>query len=164
MSIIELKNVNQEYGLENHIFKATNNVNFTIEEGEFVVILGLSGVGKSRFLNLIGGLDSVTSGEIIVTGEHVELYDDNQLTSFSAKNVGFIFQFYNSIPNLTTLENIELMEDIMDININGLEVLGSVELKITPITSPHSYQVENNNEYKSQEQLQNCPPYFYVRN
>ena len=105
-----------------------NNVNFTIDEGEFVVILGPSGAGKSTLLNLLGGLDSVTSGEIIVNGEHVESFDDNQLTSYRARNVGFIFQFYNLIPNLTTLENVELMKDIVDVDINGLEVLESVGL------------------------------------
>lgn len=128
-TIIEFKNVNKEYKSGNHILKAMDNVNFTIEEGEFVVILGPSGAGKSTLLNLLGGLDSVTSGEIIVNGEHVELFDDNQLTNYRAKNVGFIFQFYNLIPNLTTLENIELMKDIVDVNINGLEVLKSVGLE-----------------------------------
>ena len=127
-TIIEFKNVNKEYKSGTHILKAMDNVNFTIEEGEFVVILGPSGAGKSTLLNLLGGLDSVTSGEIIVNGEHVELYDDNQLTSYRARNVGFIFQFYNLIPNLTTLENIELMKDIVDVDINGLEVLESVGL------------------------------------
>ena len=106
-----------------------DNVNFTIDEGEFVVILGPSGAGKSTLLNLLGGLDTVTSGEIIVNDSHVEKFSDNQLTSYRAKNVGFIFQFYNLIPNLTTLENVELMKDIVDVKINGLAVLDSVGLK-----------------------------------
>ena len=127
-TIIEFKNVNKEYKSGDHILKAMDNVNFTIDEGEFVVILGPSGAGKSTLLNLLGGLDSVTSGEIIVNGEHVESFDDNQLTSYRARNVGFIFQFYNLIPNLTTLENVELMKDIVDVDINGLEVLESVGL------------------------------------
>ena len=127
-TIIEFKNVNKEYKSGNHILKAMDDVNFTIDEGEFVVILGPSGAGKSTLLNLLGGLDSVTSGEIIVNGEHVESFDDNQLTSYRARNVGFIFQFYNLIPNLTTLENVELMKDIVDVDINGLEVLESVGL------------------------------------
>lgn len=128
-TIIEFKNVNKEYKSGSHILKAMDNVNFTIEEGEFVVILGPSGAGKSTLLNLLGGLDSVTSGEIIVNGEHIESFDDNQLTTYRAKNVGFIFQFYNLIPNLTALENIELMKDIVDVDINGLEVLESVGLR-----------------------------------
>lgn len=128
-TIIEFKNVNKEYKSGDHILKAMDNVNFTIDEGEFVVILGPSGAGKSTLLNLLGGLDSVTSGRIIVNGQNVENFNDNQLTEYRAKNVGFIFQFYNLIPNLTSLENVELMKDIVDVDINGLEVLDSVGLK-----------------------------------
>ncbi|MBQ6100084.1 MAG: ABC transporter ATP-binding protein [Methanobrevibacter sp.] len=128
-TIIEFKNVNKEYRSGDHILKAMDNVNFTIEEGEFVVILGPSGAGKSTLLNLLGGLDSVTSGQIIVKGQNVESFNDNQLTEYRAKNVGFIFQFYNLIPNLTSLENVELMKDIVDVNIDGLSVLDSVGLK-----------------------------------
>ena len=128
-TIIEFKNVNKEYKSGDHILKAMDNVNFTINEGEFVVILGPSGAGKSTLLNLVGGLDSVTSGQIIVKGQNVESFNDNQLTEYRAKNVGFIFQFYNLIPNLTSVENVELMKDIVDVDIDGLSVLESVGLK-----------------------------------
>lgn len=128
-TIIEFKNVNKEYKSGDHILKAMDDVNFTIDEGEFVVILGPSGAGKSTLLNLLGGLDSVTSGQIIVNGNHVESFNDNQLTEYRASNVGFIFQFYNLIPNLTAIENIELMKDIVDVNIDGLSVFDSVGLK-----------------------------------
>lgn len=128
-TIIEFKNVDKVYKSGDHILKAMDSVNFTIDEGEFVVILGPSGAGKSTLLNLLGGLDTVTSGEIIVNGNHVEEFSDNQLTSYRAKNVGFIFQFYNLIPNLTALENVELMKDIVDVDIDGLAVLDSVGLK-----------------------------------
>jgi len=128
-TIIEFKNVNKEYKSGDHILKAMDNVNFTIDEGEFVVILGPSGAGKSTLLNLLGGLDSVTAGQIIINGNHVESFNDNQLTEYRARNVGFIFQFYNLIPNLTAIENVELMKDIVDVNIDGLSVLDSVGLK-----------------------------------
>ena len=128
-SIIEFKDVVKEYKSGDHILRAMDNVNFTIDEGEFVVILGPSGAGKSTLLNLLGGLDSTTSGQIIVNGEHVENFNDNELTKYRAKNVGFIFQFYNLIPNLTALENVELMKDIVDVNIDGEAVLDSVGLK-----------------------------------
>ena len=128
-TIIEFKNVVKEYKTGDHILKAMDNVNFTIDEGEFVVILGPSGAGKSTLLNLLGGLDSVTTGQIIVNGQNVESFNDNQLTEYRAKNVGFIFQFYNLIPNLTSLENVELMKDIVDVDIDGLAVLDSVGLK-----------------------------------
>ncbi|MBQ2665279.1 ABC transporter ATP-binding protein [Methanobrevibacter sp.] len=128
-TIIEFKNVNKEYKSGDHILKAMDNVNFTIDSGEFVVILGPSGAGKSTLLNLLGGLDFVTSGQIIVNNNHVESFSDNQLTEYRARNVGFIFQFYNLIPNLTAQENIELMKDIVDVDIDGLSVLDSVGLK-----------------------------------
>ena len=128
-TIIEFKNVNKEYQTGDHILKAMNDVNFTIDEGEFVVILGPSGAGKSTLLNLLGGLDSVTSGQIIVNNNHIESFDDNQLTEYRANHVGFIFQFYNLIPNLTAIENVELMKDIVDVDIDGLDVLDSVGLK-----------------------------------
>ena len=127
--IIEFKNVDKIYKTGDHILKAMDNVNFTIDEGEFVVILGPSGAGKSTLLNLLGGLDTVTSGQIIVNNHHVEEFNDDELTGYRAENVGFIFQFYNLIPNLTALENVELMRDIVDVDINGLEVLDSVGLK-----------------------------------
>ena len=128
-TIIEFKNVDKIYKSGEHILKAMDCVNFTIDEGEFVVILVPSGAGKSTLLNLLGGLDTVTSGEIVVKGSHVEKFSDDELTTYRAKNVGFIFQFYNLIPNLTALENVELMKDIVDVNINGLNVLDSVGLK-----------------------------------
>ena len=127
-TLIEFKDVVKEYKSGDHILRAMDDVNFTIDEGEFVVILGPSGAGKSTLLNLLGGLDSATSGQIIVNGEHVENFNDNELTEYRAKNVGFIFQFYNLIPNLTAIENVELMKDIVDVNIDGNAVLNSVGL------------------------------------
>lgn len=128
-TIIEFKNVNKEYKSGDHILKAMDNVNFTIDEGEFVIILGPSGAGKSTLLNLLGGLDSATSGQIILNNNHIDSFNDNQLTEYRASNVGFIFQFYNLIPNLTAIENVELMKDIVDVDIDGLKVLDSVGLK-----------------------------------
>ncbi|MBR5954454.1 MAG: ABC transporter ATP-binding protein [Methanobrevibacter sp.] len=128
-TMIEFKNVDKIYKSGNQLLKAMDDVNFTIEEGEFVVILGPSGAGKSTLLNLLGGLDSVSSGEIIVNGKHIESFNENQLTEYRAKNVGFIFQFYNLIPNLTAIENIELMNDVVDVKLEWQEVLDAVGLK-----------------------------------
>lgn len=126
--LIEVKNVSKEYQTGNQIVKAANNLNFTIDKGELVVILGPSGSGKSTLLNLLGGLDKATNGEIIIDGENITAFSDKKLTRYRAKEIGFIFQFYNLIPNLTACENIEILNDIVDENIDGKEVLSQVGL------------------------------------
>ena len=127
-TLIEVKNVSKEYQTRNQIFKAANNLNFTIDKGDLVVILGPSGSGKSTLLNLLGGLDKATNGEIIIDGENITAFSDKKLTRYRAKEIGFIFQFYNLIPNLTACENIEILNDIVDENIDGKEVLAQVGL------------------------------------
>ena len=106
MALIEFKNVTKEYLTGFHQLKALDNASFSIEKGEFVVILGPSGAGKSTLLNLLGGMDSVTSGEIIVDGKNIASYNEKQLTKYRAQDVVFVFQFYNLIPTLTAYENI----------------------------------------------------------
>ena len=128
-TLIELKNVVKAYKTGSQIVKAADNLNFTIDEGELVVILGPSGSGKSTLLNLLGGLDSVTSGDIIIDGENITNFNDTELTRFRSKKIGFIFQFYNLIPNLTACENIEVLNDTVDETIDGREVLRKVLLE-----------------------------------
>ena len=127
--IVKFENVVKEYKSGEHILTAIDHIDFTIEEGEFVVILGPSGAGKSTLLNLLGGLDTVTSGKIIVDGNNIESFNDNQLTRYRAKNVGFIFQFYNLIPNLTALENVELALQISKNPLSAQEVMREVGLE-----------------------------------
>jgi putative ABC transport system ATP-binding protein len=104
-------------------------VNFTIEEGEFTVILGPSGAGKSTILNLLGGMDGATSGEIIINTENIAEYKDDALTDYRASNIGFVFQFYNLIPTLTALENVSLTKEVVKDSLDALEILSSVGLK-----------------------------------
>ena len=111
--LIKFKNVKKSYTVGEKKFNALDGVNFSIPKGEFVVILGPSGAGKSTLLNLLGGMDNVTSGEIIVDGNVISDYSDNELTKYRAENVGFIFQFYNILPTLTVLENVEIVNDIV---------------------------------------------------
>lgn len=128
-TMIEFENVSRIYKSGEHELRALNNLSLSIDKGEFVVILGPSGAGKSTLLNVLGGLDNVSSGKIIVDGENIGNYDDDELTKYRAKSVGFIFQFYNLIPNLTAKENVELMKDITDVDIDGDMILESVGLR-----------------------------------
>lgn len=126
---IELKHVNRSYGVGDSEFFALSDVDLTINQGEFVVILGPSGAGKSTLLNLLGGMDSPSSGEILINKTNITNFNDNQLTDFRAKNIGFIFQFYNLIPSLTAYENIALIKDVVDSCLPPEMVLKSVGLE-----------------------------------
>ncbi len=127
-SIIQFKNVTKEYDIGAKKLLAVDKISFSIKEGEFVVILGPSGAGKSTVLNLLGGMDTSTSGEIYVKGVNITEYNETQLTQFRAENVGFVFQFYNLIPTLTTLENVSLIKNIVKAPFDAIEVLNSVGL------------------------------------
>ena len=112
MALIEFQNVTKQYFTGVHILNALDNVSFSIEKGEFIVILGPSGAGKSTLLNLLGGMESATKGAILVDGEVITDMNAGTLTKYRATDVGFVFQFYNLIPTLTALENVELVRDI----------------------------------------------------
>jgi putative ABC transport system ATP-binding protein len=129
MSLINFKNVTKEYDMGETKLRAADDISFSINEGEFVVILGPSGAGKSTVLNLLGGMDYATSGEIIINGNNVVNYNDDELTEYRAANIGFVFQFYNLIPTLTALENVALTKEIVKNGMNATEVLESVGLK-----------------------------------
>jgi putative ABC transport system ATP-binding protein len=126
--LIELKNVKKTYKIGENNFNALDGVNFEINKGEFVVILGPSGAGKSTLLNLLGGMDKTSTGSIIVDGENISNYSDSELTDYRAKNIGFIFQFYNILPTLTVLENVEIVKDIVKNPKSAKEILKSVGL------------------------------------
>ena len=127
--LIKFKNVKKTYIVGEKKFNALDGVSFDINKGEFVVILGPSGAGKSTLLNLLGGMDTVTSGDIIVGDEHISKYIDEELTTYRAENVGFIFQFYNILPTLTVLENVELVKDIVKKPKSARKILKDVGLE-----------------------------------
>ena len=107
-SYVILKDVRKTYHMGEVSINAVDGVNFEIKKGEFVVIVGPSGAGKTTILNILGGMDTVTSGEVIVDGVHIESFKNRQLTKYRREDIGFIFQFYNLVPNLTAKENVEL--------------------------------------------------------
>ncbi|MBS6720105.1 MAG: ABC transporter ATP-binding protein [Peptoniphilus harei] len=128
MSFIEVKNLSKVYNIGERTVMANDKLNFEIEKNEFAIILGASGAGKSTFLNILGGLDSPSSGELLVNGKNIAMYNEKDLTEYRRNDMGFVFQFYNLIPNLTALENVELATQIVKNAKNPEEVLKSVGL------------------------------------
>ena len=112
MALIELKGVSRVYKSGDHELKALDKVDASLDKGKFIVILGPSGAGKSTLLNLLGGLDSPTSGKIFVNGKDISELSSDELAEYRASTVGFVFQFYNLIPTLTVKENVELVKEI----------------------------------------------------
>lgn len=127
--IVELKNVSKTYKIGESEFKALKNIDLELNKGEFVVILGPSGAGKSTLLNLIGGMDTPTEGSIKIDGEEISKYTESQLSDYRAENIGFIFQFYNILPTLTVLENVELVKDIVKNGNDSKEAIKAVGLE-----------------------------------
>lgn len=127
--LISFKNVKKTYIVVEKKYNALDGVDFTINKGEFVVILGPSGAGKSTLLNLLGGMDKITSGKIKIGNEVISDYTDLQLTDYRAENVGFIFQFYNILPTLTVLENVQIVNDIVKKPKNAKKILKDVGLE-----------------------------------
>jgi len=128
MNLIEFKDVGRVYHVGEHEQKALDQVNLSIEEGKFIVILGPSGAGKSTLLNLLGGLDSPTSGKIYVEGKDISTLNNNELADYRASTVGFVFQSYNLIPTLTVFENVSLVKEIASNPLSVNEMLKEVGL------------------------------------
>ncbi len=128
MSYIEFKNVEKIYKMGDNLIKANDKISFSIDQGEFVIIVGPSGAGKSTTLNILGGLDTADGGQIIVDDRLVSDYSESQLTDYRRFDIGFVFQFYNLIPNLTAKENVEMATQIVDDAMDAKEVLSMVKL------------------------------------
>lgn len=132
MSYIELKNISKIYGNEKKNEAkviALNNISFSVNEGEFIVILGASGAGKSTLLNILGGMDLPTSGQYIIGDHDIAKYNDKKLGQFRREEVGFVFQFYNLMPNLTALENIALASSVVSHGFDPYKIIKDVGLE-----------------------------------
>lgn len=125
---IRLKGVTKTYQMGEVEIKAVDGVDFTINKGEFVVIVGPSGAGKTTVLNILGGMDTATSGEIIIDNVDISKYSSRKLTGYRREDIGFVFQFYNLVPNLTALENVELALQICREPLDAKTVLSDVGL------------------------------------
>ncbi len=128
MSYLKLTDICKQFGSGEFVVNALADVSFELNNGEFVVILGSSGAGKTTLLNILGGMDKATSGEIVVDGKNITNMDKRGLTEYRRNDVGFVFQFYNLMPNLTALENVEIAVEICKNHLNPKDILAEVGL------------------------------------
>lgn len=128
MSYIQLNNLTKEFKSGETKIIANDKINFSLEKGKLLIIVGASGAGKTTLLNLIGGMDKATSGEILIDGKNLVGLSDRDLTEYRRNNVGFVFQHYNLIPNLTALENVEMASEISDNPLDAEKILEEVGL------------------------------------
>lgn len=126
--LIEFRDVYRSYGQGETEFYAVENINFTINRGEFVVILGQSGAGKSTVLNMIGGIDQPTKGSLIIDGDDISGYNEDQMEDYRGRKIGFIFQFYNLLTGLSAYENVAIANEIVHLPFNADEMLQAVGL------------------------------------
>ena len=129
MSYVELKNVTKEYRTGEVVIKAADGINMCFEKGEFVVVVGPSGAGKTTVLNILGGMDTLTSGQVIVDDRDISRYNAKHQTTYRRYDIGFVFQFYNLVQNLTALENVELASQICKNPLDAEKVMEKVGLK-----------------------------------
>ena len=129
MSLVEFNNVYKRYKTGEIVINAVDGISFKVEEGEFAIVVGASGAGKTTVLNILGGMDTATSGKVWVDGKNIAKYNNRQLTSYRRDDIGFVFQFYNLVPNLTALENVELAGQICKNPMDPKTVLEEVGLK-----------------------------------
>ena len=125
---VKLKNVSKIYRMGEVEIRAVDKIEFAIDKGEFVVVVGPSGAGKTTVLNILGGMDTVTSGDVLVDGENIAKYSQRKLTGYRRDDIGFVFQFYNLVPNLTAKENVELALQICKEPLDAVQVLKEVGL------------------------------------
>ncbi|WP_215492679.1 ABC transporter ATP-binding protein [Fenollaria sporofastidiosus] len=126
---VDVKHMYKRYKMGDSVIVANNDINFSFNKGELVVIVGPSGAGKSTLLNIIGGMDTADEGEILIDGKDIQKYNEKELTTYRRYDIGFVFQFYNLVQNLTCLENVELASQIVKDAIDPMQVLKDVGLE-----------------------------------
>ena len=128
MELIRLENVKKIYQTGEVITKAVDGIDFTVNQGEFALIIGASGAGKTTVLNILGGMDTATSGAVYIDGEDISKWNKKQLTGYRRDDIGFVFQFYNLIPTLTVHENVKLVDEIVKNSLSSTKMLEEVGL------------------------------------
>ena len=151
MSLVEFNNVYKRYKTGEIVINAVDGISFKVEEGEFAIVVGASGAGKTTVLNILGGMDSCSEGEIIVGGKDISKFKDKQLIEYRRHDIGFVFQFYNLVHNLTAKENVELAAQICS---NPLD----------SETALDSFRAVNSREFQSQEHLPKDQSFCFVTN
>lgn len=164
MSYIEFKDVVKEYKMGDVVIKALDNTNFSIDKGELVAIVGPSGAGKTTTLNILGGMDRATSGSVLVNEKEITSLTNKQLIQYRRNDIGFVFQFYNLVQNLTAKENVELATQLCSDALNVDEILDKVGLRIEKIIFLHNFLVVNNKELPLQGLLLKTLSFYFVMN
>ena len=157
MSYIEFNNVVKRYGSGAAEIRALDGASFSVEKGELAVILGASGAGKTTALNILGGMDSATDGSVLIDGQDIARSSESQLVEYRRAAVGFVFQFYNLVPNLTALENVELASQICPDSLNAAETLCRVGLEKRLNNFPPNSLAANSSALPSPEHSRKTP-------
>lgn len=156
---VRLREVKKIYKMGEVEIAAADGIDFSVGKGEFAVVVGASGAGKTTVLNILGGMDTATSGEVIVDGNDITTYNTKQLTAYRRDDIGFVFQFYNLVPNLTALENVELALQICKDPLDAMAVLEDVGLGERAANFPAQLSGGERREFLSQgrwQKIRNC--------
>ena len=155
---VSLQDVTKTYQMGEITIKAADGISFDVEKGEFVIVVGPSGAGKTTVLNILGGMDTATSGKVLVDGAEISKYRGKKLIQYRREDIGFVFQFYNLMQNLTALENVELAMQICKHPLDASEVLAEVGLE-ERITSRRSFRAESSSVWRLRvrwRRIRNC--------